>query len=266
MIGSRWRSRLVWALFVAALPAPLAAAGTQPHAPSEVVFLAEIIAVLVCGRLLGEVMQRIGQPAVMGQLLAGVFLGPSVLGVLSPELQQALFPASHEQKSMIDAVSQLGILMLLLLTGMETDLSLVRRTGKIALSVSVAGIALPFLCGIVLGQSLPDEMLPKPDQRLITTLFLGTALAISSVKIVAMAIRELNFMRRTLGQLIVAAAIIDDTTGWIILAIILGLAESGRIELGSLAQSVFGTLLFLAVSFTIGRRAVFLVIRLANDN
>src|SRR5258708_23124459 len=100
MIGSRWRSRLVWALFVAAVRAPLAAAGTQPHARSEVVFLAEIIALLVCGRLLGEVMQRIGQPAVMGQLLAGVFLGPSVLGALSPELQQALFPTSHEQKSM----------------------------------------------------------------------------------------------------------------------------------------------------------------------
>jgi Kef-type K+ transport system membrane component KefB/nucleotide-binding universal stress UspA family protein len=253
------------ALFIVCLPTALAAEGTQ-HSPSEVVFLFEIIALLVCGRLLGEVMQRIGQPAVMGQLLAGVLLGPSVLGVLSPELQQALFPASHEQKSMIDAVSQLGILMLLLLTGMETDLSLVRRTGKIALSVSLAGIAIPFLCGILLGQSLPDEMLPKPDQRLITTLFLGTALAISSVKIVAMAIRELNFMRRTLGQLIVAAAIIDDTIGWIILAIILGLAESGRIELGSLAQSVFGTLLFLAVSFTIGRRAVFLIIRWANDN
>jgi K+:H+ antiporter len=265
MIGSRWRDRLVLALFVAALPTPLAAAGTE-HAPSEVVFLCEIIALLVCGRLLGEVMQRIGQPAVMGQLLAGVLLGPSVLGALSPDLQQGLFPGSHEQKSMIDAVSQLGILMLLLLTGMETDLSLVRKAGRIALSVSLAGIAIPFMFGILLGEFLPDDMLPAADRRLITTLFLGTALAISSVKIVAMTIRELNFMRRTLGQVTVAAAIIDDTIGWIIIAIILGLAQHGRIELASLAQTVFGTLAFLAVSFTIGRRAVSLIIRWANDN
>src|SRR5439155_19054144 len=262
---SRWRTGLLVTLLLVALPMPLAAEGTQ-HSPSEVVFLAEIIALLVCGRLLGEVMERIGQPAVVGQLLAGVLLGQSVLGALSSELQQALFPTSHDQKGMIDAVSQLGILMLLLLTGMETDLSLVRKAGRIALSVSLAGIAIPFLCGILLGESLPDQMLPHPDQRLITTLFLGIALAISSVKIVAMAIRELNFMRRMLGQMIVAAAIIDDTIGWIILAIILGLAEHGRIELNSLVESVFGTLLFLAVSFTIGRRAVFLIIRWANDN
>src|SRR6266851_6287987 len=110
MTGSRWRRALALALFIVCLPTALAAEGTQ-HSPSEVVFLFEIIALLVCGRLLGEVMQRVGQPAVMGQLLAGILLGPSVLGVLSPELQQALFPGNHEQKSMIDAVSQLGILM-----------------------------------------------------------------------------------------------------------------------------------------------------------
>src|SRR6266851_9535077 len=265
IIGSGWRARVALALVLALLPTPLAAEASQP-APSEVVFLAEIIVLLVCGRLLGEAMQRIGQPAVMGQLLAGILLGPSVLGALSPELQQALFPGGHEQKSMIDAVSQLGILMLLLLTGMETDLSLVRKAGKIALSVSLAGIAIPFLCGILLGEFLPDDMLPDADRRLITTLFLGTALAISSVKIVAMTIRELDFMRRTIGQVTVAAAIIDDTIGWIIIAIILGLAQHGRIELESLAQSVFGTLVFLAASFTIGRRAVSLIIRWANDN
>src|SRR5205814_1197781 len=120
---------------------------------------------------------------------------------------------SPEQKSMIDAVSQLGILMLLLLTGMETDLSLVRRMVRPASSVSTAGISLPFLCGFALGELLPDTMLPDPGKRLITSLFLGVALSISSVKIVAMVVREMNFMRRTVGQIIVSAAIIDDTIG-----------------------------------------------------
>jgi Kef-type K+ transport system membrane component KefB len=106
-------------------------------------------------------------------------------------------------------------LLLLLLTGMETDLSVVRRSRRAAFSISVCGIALPFLCGFAVAELLPDTMLPDPGKRLITTLFLGVALSISSVKIVAMVVREVGFLRRTIGQVIVAAAIIDDTIGWI---------------------------------------------------
>src|SRR5207253_7168506 len=188
------------------------------------------------------------------QLIAGVLLGPSVLGELWPDLQHAIFPPDREQKAMIDAVSQLGILMLLLLTGMETDLSVVRKSRKTALSVSLTGIAVPFVCGFVLGELLPASMLPHPQQRLITSLFLGTALSISSVKIVAMVVREMNFMRRNVGQVIVASAIIDDSIGWIIIAITFGLAEHGTVDLATLVRSVLGTALFLAPSLTIGRR------------
>jgi len=106
---------------------------TQQAGPSEVVFLCQTILLLVTGRIMGEAMLRIGQPAVMGQLIAGILLGPSVLGQLSPDLQHAIFPPNREQKAMIDAVSQLGILMLLLLTGMETDLSVMRKSRSTAL-------------------------------------------------------------------------------------------------------------------------------------
>ena len=265
--GRGWSKALPLAVLLIALPQTLFAEGPQAvqHGPSEAVFIGEIVLLLLCGRLLGEAMQRIGQPAIMGQLLSGVLLGPGVLGAVWPGAEHALFPTTPEQKAMIDAVSQLGILMLLLLTGMETDLALVRRTGKAAFSVSVAGIAVPFLCGILLGEALPDGLLPHPDRRLVTTLFIGTALAIASVKIVALTIREMDFLRRTIGQLTVTAAIIDDTIGWILLSIILGLAGHGTIDLASIGQSVIGTLLFLAISFTIGRRAVALVIRWAND-
>ena len=241
------------------------AADNASRGPSEVIFLLQIIALLVCGRLMGEWMQRIGQPPVMGQLIAGILLGPSALGALWPGLQHALFPTSPEQKAMIDAVAQLGILLLLLLTGMETDLAVVRRSRGAAFSVSIAGIVIPFLCGVLLGELLPEAMLPNPEKRLITTLFLGTALSISSVKIVAMVVREVGFLRRTVGQVIVAAAIIDDTIGWIIVSVIFGLALHGGVDLRALAQSLFGTAIFLVLSFTIGRRLVFRVIRWAND-
>ena len=151
----------------------------------------------MCGRLAGELMQRLGQPAVMGQIVAGVLLGPSVLGALAPPLWHALFPPAAQQQAMLDAVAQLGILLLLLMTGMETDLSVLRHARRPAISVSFSGVIVPFLCGILLGTLLPASMLPQPQRRLVTTLFLGTALAISSVKIVAPVVRDLGFLRRT---------------------------------------------------------------------
>jgi len=233
--------------------------------PSNAIFFAQIITLMMVGRVLGEAMLRLRQPAVMGQLIAGLLLGPSFFGFLFPDLQHALFPKNTEQKAMIDAISQFGILLLLLLTGMETDLKLVRKTGRASLFASLMGIVIPFLCGVGLGEMLPDSMLPDPGKRLITSLFLGTALSIASVKIVAMVVREMNFMRRVVGQVILASAIIDDSVGWIIVSIIFSLALHGSIETVSLAQSVIGTIVFMVASLTIGRRAVFFIIRWVND-
>ena len=233
--------------------------------PSDAIFFAQIITLMMVGRVLGEAMLRLRQPAVMGQLIAGLLLGPSFFGFLFPDLQHALFPKNTEQKAMIDAISQFGILLLLLLTGMETDLKLVRKTGRASLFASLMGIVIPFLCGVGLGEMLPDSMLPDPGKRLITSLFLGTALSIASVKIVAMVVREMNFMRRVVGQVILASAIIDDSIGWIIVSIIFSLALHGSIETVSLAQSVIGTIVFMVASLTIGRRAVFFTIRWVND-
>ncbi|HEY5217500.1 MAG TPA: cation:proton antiporter [Pseudolabrys sp.] len=220
---------------------------------------------MIVGRLLGEAMVRLRQPAVMGQLIAGLLLGPSLFGYLLPDLQHALFPKNPDQKAMIDAVSHLGVLLLLLLTGMETDLKLVRQTGRAAVFASLMGIVVPFVCGVALGEMMPESMLPDPGTRLITALFLGTALSIASVKIVAMVVREMNFTRRVVGQVILASAIIDDSVGWIIVSIIFSLALHGSVDAWSLAQSVIGTIVFMAVSLTVGRRAVFFIIRWVND-
>lgn len=243
---------------------PGAALAATGGGPSDSLFIAQIVLLLAVGRGLGEAMQRIGQPAIMGQLLAGILLGPSVLGALAPGWQAALFPPGAQQV-MLAGVSQLGILLLLLLTGMETDLALMLRLRRAAASISVAGIAVPFACGFALGEALPDSMIPVPEQRLVTSLFLGTALSISSVKIVAAVVREMDFLRRAVGQLIVAAAIIDDTIGWIIIAVIFGLALHGAVDLVAVAGSVLGAVAFLAVSLTLGQRLVSFAIRWTND-
>jgi Kef-type K+ transport system membrane component KefB/nucleotide-binding universal stress UspA family protein len=253
------------ALLCGAASVALAAEG-QVSGASAAIFFAQVGVLLLVGRALGELMQRFGQPEVMGQLLGGLLLGPSLLGLVSPHLQHALFPPTAEQKGMLDAVSQLGILLLLLLTGMETDLRLVRRVGRSAMAVAAAGVALPFMCGFALGALLPDSLLPHAQSRFVTALFLATALSISSIKIVAVVVREMNFMRRDIGQIIVASAILEDTAGWVIIAISFGLASSGTMDLRSVSFAVLGTLAFLAVSLTIGRRVVSDLIRWANDH
>ena len=202
----------------------------------RVIFLIQILVLILVGRVLGEFMQRMGQPAVTGQLIAGILLGHSVFGVLWPDAQHWMFPSGHEQKAMLDGISQLGILMLLLLTGMETDLVWCDGSVTPQSVFQATGIIIPFVCGFVLGEFLPDSMLPRPELRIITSLFLGTALSIASIKIVAMVIREMNFMRRNLGQIIVASAIIDDSIGWIIISIIFSLAEHGVVDSLRLAR------------------------------
>ena len=186
--------------------------GSSGSGKAEGLLVAEILLLLVVGRVLGEGMQRIGQPALMGTLLAGIILGPSLFGWVWPEAQHFIFPKDEAQKGMIDGLSQVGILMLLLLTGMETDLKLVRKSGWAAVAIALCGIAFPFACGFLLGEFGPSALFGGAGgSHLATSLFLGTALSISSIKIVAMVVREMNFMRRNLGQIIVATAIMEDT-------------------------------------------------------
>ena len=243
------------------LPSCFAVALSPP-----IIFFAEIVLMLVVGRLLGELMLRIGQPEVLGQLIAGILIGPTVLGNIWPGAHHLIFPNTPEQKRMIVGLSQLGILMLLLLAGMETDFAIVRRQKRMAFFSSISGIIVPFACGLVLGELLPDSLLPAPDKRLITALFLATALSISSIKIVAMVIMEVGFMRRNIGQLIMASAIIDDTIGWIIVAVISGIAAKGALNLKGVGFTVAGTLIFLALSVTFGRAGMAHIIRWTNDN
>ena len=236
------------------------------HDASVVVFIAELVVLLIAGRAAGEFAQRLGQPAVIGQIIAGVLLGPSVLGAIAPGLWHSLFPAGAAQHAMLDALAQLGVLLLLLMTGMETDLTVFRDARRAAVSISLCSIVLPFVCGVALGALLPESMLPSPPRRAITALFLGTALSISSVKIVALVVRDLGFLRRTVGQVIIASAITDDTIGWLIVAVTFGLALHGAIDVAAVTRIVLGTAAFLILSFTFGRRLVFQLIRWSNDS
>jgi len=130
-------------------------------------------------RLGAELAKRVGLPAVVGELSAGIALGPSLLGHYFPNAFAAIFPPSAEQFHLLDAFGSIGMTMLLLLTGLETDVRLLRNLGRAALIASVVGMVLPFGLGFGLGYLLPAHDLTDPSHRILFSLFLATAMSIS---------------------------------------------------------------------------------------
>lgn len=227
--------------------------------------LLELTLLLLVARGLGELMRRINLPPVVGELLAGVLLGPSLFGWAFPVLQAQIFPNSQAQSDLLSVVSWLGVLFLLIVTGLETDLTLILRKGKTALLISLGGIVVPFATGLGLGWLLPEGFLVKPDDRLIFSLFIATAMSISAVPVIAKVLMDLNLIRRDIGQITLAAGMTDDTIGWILLSVVSGLAISGSFDVVTVVKSVLAAVLFLAISFTIGQTVVDRLLRWVDD-
>ncbi|UTF54756.1 cation:proton antiporter [Natronosalvus rutilus] len=223
--------------------------------------IVQLALLLFVARLVGEAFSSIGQPAVVGELLAGVLLGPSLLGIVAPTVYESLFAVSESQFHLLEVVSWIGLIMLLVVTGLETDIDLIISKGRTAAILSVGGIVVPFATGFALGWYLPVEFIGAPGQRLVFSLFIATAMSISAIPVIAKVLIELDVIRRDIGQLILAAGMIDDTIGWILLATVAGLARTGVVDLGSAATTVLSVVVFLGVAFTVGRRVVAETIR-----
>ncbi len=213
----------------------------------------QIATLLVVARGGGFLARHFGQPAVVGEILSGVVLGPSLLSSLFPALGHWVIPQNQTQGYLLEVIGLLGAMFLLILTGLETDIPLIRRHAKIAVGVAAGGLILPFASGFVLALYLPDFLLADPERRLVFTLFVATALSISAIPVIAKVLIDLNLMRRDIGQTIMAAGMIDDTVAWILLSIVLGLASGGSVTLGTVLYSAGKILLFMLVSFTLGR-------------
>jgi len=225
----------------------------------------QVSLLLLSARALGELAQRLGQPSVVGEILAGIVLGPSLLSSFFPALGYWIVPQTEVQGYLLEVVSLLGAMFLLLITGLETDLRLIRRHARTAIGVSLGGILVTFSSGFALGQLLPDFLLADADRRLTFALFVGTAMSISAIPVIAKVMMDLNLMRRDIGQTIIAAGMSDDTIGWILLSVVAGLAAGEAVTAGSVLQAVGSVLAFMAVSFTLGRWLVKRLLDLVQD-
>ncbi len=225
------------------------------------VFWAELLVLVVVARSLGSLMRRLGLPSVIGELGAGLLLGPSVLGKLWPSGFDWLFPADEVQSAMLLAVGWVGIALVLLVTGFETDLTLIRQLGKAVAYVTAGSLILPFVAGLVTGSVLPDSFVGEDASRLTFTLFVAAALAVSSLAVVGKILSDLGMMRRNFGQITVAAGMANDAIGWLLLAVFAGFATAGTDSLGRLAVTVGGLALLLVVSFTVGQKVIDALLR-----
>ena len=224
-------------------------------APHHDIFLLvfQVAILLLAARVFGEISTRMGQPSVIGEILAGIILGPSLLAGLFPTFGELIIPQTETQGYLLEVMALLGAMFLLLITGLETDIELIKRHAKTAIGVSFGGISITFITGFFLGQHLPEFLLADPDERLVFSLFVATAMAISAIPVIAKVLMDMNLMRRDIGQTILAAGMSDDTIGWILLSIVAGIAAGEAVTTGTVLTTVGSVLAFLVISFTFGR-------------
>ncbi|MEB3316330.1 MAG: cation:proton antiporter [Candidatus Melainabacteria bacterium] len=212
----------------------------------------QITVLLLVARVFGELLRRWGQPSVIGEIFAGVVLGPSFLGRLIPCFSGTIIPSTPIQGYLLETISLIGAVLLLLITGFETDLNFIARRGRTAALISLGGICLPFITGFYLGQFLPDDLLTDPNNRHVFALFIATAMSISAIPVIAKVLIDLKLIRRNIGQIIIASGMIDDAVGWTLLSVVVGMVAANGFTWINLFSSVSKVLLFIVLSFTVG--------------
>jgi Kef-type K+ transport system membrane component KefB len=194
----------------------------------------QLIVIVGCARAAGALFRRLGQPQVCGEIAAGVILGPSVFGALLPHAQRMLFdPAAGAH---ISILSQIGLVFMMFLIGLEFDFAHLAGSSRTALSISSAGIILPFALGIMVGGWIHSQMNLQVEARTFS-LFIATALSITAMPVLGRIMIEFNMTRTRLGALTITAAAMDDAVGWLLLALVSAIAgsqfHSGRLFLAA---------------------------------
>jgi Kef-type K+ transport system membrane component KefB/mannitol/fructose-specific phosphotransferase system IIA component (Ntr-type) len=219
------------------------------------VFLLSIAALLGLARVLGEFARAAGLPLVVGEIAAGVLLGPSVFGALAPRAQAWMFPGGAPA-AMTAAYSTLAVVLLLVVVGIEVDLGVLRRRGRTAAATGLLGIVLPSACGVALGFLLPESDLGDPSKRTIVALLLGVALSISALPVIAKTLLDLGLFKSDVGLLVMAAAMIDDVVGWLALSLLLGPVRGAAVDVESFVRTVVLGAMFVVATFVVGRRLI----------
>jgi len=222
--------------------------------------LLAMAAVIVVGRLLAPVFRAVGQPPVVGEVIAGIVLGPSLLGRLSPDAFRYILPA--DVAPLLGIVAQLGVILYMFLVGLELNPDVVRQRVHAAVMTSLASILLPFALGWVLAVYLYPRFATSDVAFTHFALFVGVAMSITAFPVLARILTDRRMSRTELGALALSCAAVDDITAWCLLAFIVGVVQAAS---GGVVFVILMTLAFIAFMFTVVRPIAGRVARQVED-
>jgi Kef-type K+ transport system membrane component KefB/mannitol/fructose-specific phosphotransferase system IIA component (Ntr-type) len=226
------------------------------HENDAFVFLLSLAVILGVARTLGELARAIGLPMVVGEIASGILLGETGLKRLSPDTYAFLLPASGAPAAMLSGYTTIAVVLLLVVAGLEVDLDIVKRRGRTALYVAILGTLMPLLGGLLLGHLVPDAVLVDPGRRTLFAVFMGVALSISALPVIAKTLLDLGLFKTDIGLLVMTAAMLNDLFGWIAFSILLGPMRGAGIDVRSLSFTIGLAFLFVAVCLVVGRRLI----------
>lgn len=220
------------------------------------IFISQLGIILLFARLFGEISIRLGQPIIVGEVVAGIILGPTILGNISPDFYQALFPQTGEQPYLLQAISWLCVLFLLLITGLEIDFRQALQQGKQSLIIS--SLSLVFTFGAVFAYSyfLPEYLFVEGGNVIHTQLFISIALAVVAIPVIAKILFDLKILRSEVGLNILTTGVVSDVWGWAILAILISLIAQGNITLLTILKPIGAMFLYVFLAHRYGARIV----------
>jgi Kef-type K+ transport system membrane component KefB len=223
----------VWQQFLHNIKSPLS------------LLLLQIIVILVVCRLFGMICIKIGQPSVVGEMIAGIFLGPSIMGSIFPDFSAFIFP--KDSLKTLQFLSQIGLAFFMFIIGMELDIEKLKTKAKNAVVISHASIILPFFLGVSLSYFIYEQFAPVGVKFLAFALFMGIAMSITAFPVLARIVQERGLTRTQLGAMVITCAAADDVTAWCMLACVIAIVKAGSI---------------ISALFTIGLAIVFVLIML----
>jgi Kef-type K+ transport system membrane component KefB len=223
-----------------------AAAGAGAHAMMHV--LLALLAIILLGRWLGQAFRHFGQPRVIGEMVAGIMLGPSLLGWISPEAMNFILP--REVGPYLGIIAQLGVILYMFLVGLELNAGLLRSHAHATVAISHASIVAPFALGTILALWLFPTLAPRGVPFTSFALFMGVAMSITAFPVLARILTDRRMDKTELGVVALSCAATDDVTAWCLLAFVVGVTQA---EVGNAVQTVVLALAYIALMFTVVR-------------
>lgn len=187
--------------------------------------LFQIITIVLVARIFGWIFRKIGQPSVIGEIIAGIVLGPSLFGLYLPDMKEALFPVASLGN--LQLLSQIGLILFMFVIGMELDLKVLKNKANDAVVISHASIVIPFALGIGLSYYIYHQFAPTGVEFLSFSLFMGIAMSITAFPVLARIVQERGIHKTRLGTIVITCAAADDITAWCILAVVIAIVKAG---------------------------------------